>query len=148
MSKNFNEVFTNFSSMLADEDAWQITDGEFFSVKNMTDEELGEAIINDILIATFFEKEGNTVNFTPEILIRFLCGSIRAKVLKKLQSKELAGYLDTTNGQLRIKNDRNILQAAQDYAGVVFDGFEFTDQTQPYIKIDHDTVRKEIDKAG
>lgn len=148
MSSDFNEVFTNFTIMLADEDVWQITDGEFFSVKNMTDAELGESIVNDVLIATFYEKEGNVVNFTPEILVRFLHGPLRQKVLEKLQSSDLAWYFDTTNGQLRIRNERNILQAAQDYAGVIYSDFEFTDKTQPYIEIDHGAARKAIDEAG
>lgn len=148
MSKDFCESITDFNAMLADEDVWQITDGEFFSVKNMSDVELGESIVNDVLIATFYEKEGNVVNFTPEILVRFLRGPVRQKVLEKLQSNDLARYFDTTNGQLRIKNDRNILQAAQDYAGVIYGDFEFTDKTQPYIEIDRSAVSAAAGAAG
>ena len=68
--------------------------------------------------------------------------------MNKLQSKELSWYFTNTNGQLRIRDDRNILQAAMDYAGVVYGDYEFTDKTAPVIAIDHETVRKEIEKVG
>ena len=114
MSKDFCESTPDFDAMLAEEDVQQITDGEFFSVKNMSDAELGESIVNDVLMVTFFEKEGNLVDFTSEKLIRYLKGHWRAKVLNKIQSQEIAWYFNNTNGQLRIRDERNILQAAMD----------------------------------
>ena len=148
MSKDFPYNIENFGDLLAEECSWQVVDGEFFSVRNMTDDGLSEAIVNDVLMVTFFEKEGHVVDFTPEKLIRYLKGHWRAKVLNKLQSKELSWYFTNTNGQLRIRDDRNILQAAMDYAGVVYGDYEFTDKTAPVIAIDHETVRKEIEKVG
>lgn len=148
MSKDFCESIPDFDAMLAEEDVWQITDGEFFSVKNMSDAELGESIVNDVLIATFYEKEGNVVDFTPEILVRFLHGPLRQKVLEKLQSSGLAWYFNTTNGQLRIKNDRNILQAAQDYAGVWYGDFEPTDKNTAVFRVNSGILTDAVKAYG
>jgi len=138
-----------FPELLACEFAWQIVQGEVFSVKNMDDQELRESIVDDLLSVTFWEiQHSESVSFDTDALMRFITGSMRARVLDQLTHPEIAGLIEFTDRGIRIKTDRAILQAAQDYAGVWYGDFKPTDPTTKIITVNTDVLASAIRACG
>lgn len=120
--------FVNPAVFLAKEHAWQITDGHVFSIDNMTDKELCEAIIDDVLSVTMWEKElGKKMHFGITQLLRFIPKCKQKRVKKALKHDDISGLIQIdriyrgntlTGSEIRIKDHPVILKAAMDYCGV------------------------------
>lgn len=168
LGDNVVEVFTrNSSEVMNDSHCWQVVHGEFFSVDAMTDMELQEAIINDILQVTMLEKEtGKKCNFTEKTLVRFLFSEQKERVAKMLvEVMGLINLIETTPDnfpnfsvemskrvierhsylQLRIKDNRVILQEAMNFAGCWYDGFNPPEGVQ-VLSLNMEKVNKEVEK--
>ena len=108
----------------------QLVDNHLFSIKNMSPKELLESIVEDILMVTMWEiQTGIKLHFGYTKLVEFLPRSLHPLVYENLRNPEISGLIEITDSkfrskELRIKNDRAILQAAMDYAGVWYSGFE------------------------
>lgn len=146
---DFCPEFINFNKMLYVEDAWQITDGEFFSTRNMSDKELREAIINDVLIVTIWEKQTNKkAKFGIKTLCRYLDHNQRSRVREQLQHQEISGLFDMFMSEcLRIKDNKEILQAAMDYAGVWYTGYAPATGND-VICFDRQVIQEKIEETG
>lgn len=170
LGDNVVEVFAkNASDVLNEMYCWQVVHGEYFSVDAMTDQELQEAIINDILQVTMLEKEtGKKCNFTEKTLVRFLCSEQKERVVKMLAevmglvelvettpdnfpnfSVEMSKRVIKRHGypQLRIRDNRVILQEAMNFAGYWFDGFSPPEGVQAF-SINMEKVNAEVEKYG
>jgi len=123
---DFSEEFRNFKVMLDNEYAWQVVNSDVFSVDNMTDEELRQSIVQDVLTVTMWEKQSEqTADFSLDTLCRFLNDDQRQKVEQAFSHPEISGLFNMSDKkQLRIRTESVILQAAMDYVGVWFTGFE------------------------
>lgn len=104
---------------------FNVVHNDMFSINNMSNREVRESIIHDILMVTMIEKEKNvTLNFGQSQLLRWIKPTQHNYVLTQMNNEEIAGLIENKNGQLRIKYRREILQAAMDYCGYWYDGFE------------------------
>lgn len=96
------------------EDAFQITHNCVFSIQNMSDRELREAIINDLLCVTMWEKEcGKTLHFGFTKLYRFIPKSMHKRVRRQMKHDEICGLIDIkrtdNSSEIRIRDDRAIM---------------------------------------
>lgn len=101
-------------------------DGDvIWSVDNMSDDELAKAIIDDILACTMWEiQTSQTLSYTFEEMCRFLKDNEQIKrVGYMLRSEVIQNFITFNNGQYRIKNNTNVLQAAMDFCEVWYSGF-------------------------
>ena len=141
-------VQSSWNDFLNEKSSWELVMTHFFSVRNMDDKELQEAILSDLLGVTFWEKEKNTkVSFTKDDLIRFIYGQQRRRITEMLNHENISKLISVENDQIRIRDQYEILQAAMEFAGVWFGDHEPEDPTG-VLKIDRAVMNKEIEKAG
>lgn len=126
MSTNdFPVRYKSFKEYLDDYYQWSVTHNEFYSVDNMSDKDLEESIIQDILGVTMFCKEFKmSGKFTVGVLTRLLYNKQARRVVDLLKRKRVKKFLVHTEDGYRIKDDKKTLQAAMDMCGVWYDGFE------------------------
>lgn len=102
----------------------ELIDSEFISVDDFTSDEQREAIIQDILTMTFWEKRYNKkLNFDFDELMRFVKPYRRPHIQDQLMHASVQALITMDEGQLRIKPNREIEQAAMDFCGVYFTGY-------------------------
>ena len=132
-------MFTSFAMYAQDEDLREVKSGEIFSIQNMSDRELREAIIQDILSPTMWEIEKNeTVDFDMVEFLRFVPNTgDRQRVMHMMWHEEISGLIEGKDGQPRIKKDRASMQAAMDYCGVWGRGF---DMPEGVLVTDHEVT--------
>ena len=112
------------TKLLRDRDAREVSHGELFSIVNMDDRELREAIVQDILTVTMWEKEHDIeIPFPLGELCWYVPEELTDRIIYQLKSPEITPFLNTKGEQYKIKDDPKILQAAMDYCGVWYDGF-------------------------
>lgn len=129
MSVNFHPMFKDFADLLKSKYSWAVADNDEFSVKNMTDQEFAESIIEDILAATVFEMEGRAVNFGLKELFRNLDQAETKRGLKLLETQMVAEFLSIENSEVRIKKTSTKLTEAMLFCGVCFET-ELTNSSQ------------------
>jgi hypothetical protein len=92
-----------------------------YSIENMTDDEICEAIVEDLLIVTDWERRGKVLSFNADDLKRFLPQRMHARVDRALEDPFVASLLvSLSDGQIRIHPNHR--QDACDFAGVWFEG--------------------------
>ena len=105
--------------------ARQITHSEVFSIVNMSEAEVKESLIDDILSVTMFEKQTNQkVRFDFKELTRFIPKQIHHIVEHALQDIEIQKLITHIDGEYRINPDTASLKAAMDFCGCYYSGFE------------------------
>lgn len=144
---DFLPEFMDFDRWLAEELAWQLANGEFFNIDNMSDRELREAIVDDVLGVTIWEKQsGKRANFTFNILTRFLTHEQRVRVKEAMTHPEIYPFFDPNfNENIRIFDTIPVLQAAMEYAQVWFSGY---DQPAGLISVDREKLQQMINDNG
>ena len=145
-NSNFHPDHVDPIAFLNCEDAFQITDNYVFSITNMTDRELREAIIHDILSITMWEKENNRkLHFGFTRLNRFLPRHLHKRVSLQMKHDEICNLIqiqrNDSGSEIRIKDNHAILQAAMDYSGVWYHGFNIPNDTNIF-SVDHEQVEK------
>lgn len=146
MNTNFHHTHADSQAFLNCEETFQLTHGDFFSINNMSDKELREAILNDLILITMWEKQHNQkLHFGFTKMFRFLPRDLHDRVRKQMKHDEICELIQITHlkhgTEIRIKDNHQILQAAMDYSGVWFDGFEMPDDI-PIICVDHQKIEK------
>jgi hypothetical protein len=108
-------------------DVW--ADGELiFSPKHMTDEELAQSFIDDVLGVTIWEiQTGNTLSFDKAELLRYVSEDQHDRIWQMINHDNVVGLIEFNGAQIRIRNNKNILQAAMDYCGAYYNGFMLED---------------------
>ena len=145
-NSNFHPDHVDPIAFLNCEDAFQITDNYVFSITNMTDRELREAIIHDILSITMWEKENNRkLHFGFTRLNRFLPRHLHKRVSLQMKHDEICNLIqiqrNDSGSEIRIKDNHAILQAAMDYAGTWYTGFNIPDGVCVF-SVNHELVEK------
>lgn len=98
------------------------------SVTDYTDEEVRHSIVQDVLAVTFWEKQvGGKLNFDWSELVRFIGAASLVRVEEAYKHPDVQVHLQVTDGQIRLKEGRVLEQAAMDYCGVWYDGFDMPD---------------------
>lgn len=149
---NFSPLHRNRVMFLNDEDCRQVVHNDICSIDNMTDRELREAIIDDILGATMWEKEfKENPYFTLSEFTRFIPRYKQQRVYNMLHHSEIKDLIVQTRNkgmiELRIRDQQEILQAAMDYCGVWYDGFKIPDE-EGIVRINHDVISEAIENHG
>lgn len=95
-----------------------------FSPKNMDDEELAEAFIDDVLGVTMWEiQTGQTLNFNKIELLRYVSKDQHDRIWSVVSHESVVGLIQFNGDQIRIRNHREILHAAMDFCGTFYSGF-------------------------
>ena len=91
-----------------------------------SDEEMRQAIVQDVLQATFYELYcSKKILFTDGTLCRAIPHDQIERVLKMLEHPEICGLVTRDKyNNLRIRTERACLQAAMDYCGVYYNGYD------------------------
>jgi hypothetical protein len=109
------------ATIMAHESAWSLVDNDVFSVRHMSDEELRQAIVEDLLYVAQYERDGKAMDVTELSLMRFLPAEIHSRTKSGLHDPFVQSLLERrSDNQLRIHKDH--LQDAMDFAGVWIDG--------------------------
>lgn len=107
---------------------WFLIDTAWMSVRNMSDVSLRESIVDDALTVTMYELENKTsLAWDNKHLQSKLCADAYQRVMGQLSHQEIAGLLVTDGNKIRIRNNREILQAAMDYCGHWYEGYNVPD---------------------
>lgn len=127
---------------------FSVVHNNIFSINNMSDKELRESIVDDILMVTMMEKEEKTpINFGQHELFRWIKPTQHGWVYSQMGHPEIAGLIEHKNGQIRIKDVQEVLQAAMDYCGHWWDGFTIPNEPG-IITMNHEKVDEMIQDAG
>lgn len=109
--------------IIATHHAWSLVDNDLFSVRNMDDEELRQAVVEDLLAAADWERQGKLIDIRSANLTRFLPAELHGRVASALADPFVQSLLERRDDdQVRIHKDH--LQDAMDFAGVWLEGFE------------------------
>ena len=143
---DFHDEYVDAKTFLDCQEAFQVTHSFVFSINNMSDKELRESIVNDILCVTMWEKQFNkTIHFGFTKLMRFIPRYMHKRVLQQMKHQEICNLIVDTksNGksELRIRDERAILQAAMYYAGFWFTGYDIP-KTGNIISVDHSRIEE------
>lgn len=110
------------AAILAHVHSWCVIDTPYNSIRHMSDEELKQAIVEDLLNVTYWEKEGKVMTFTPAHLTRHVPARMHPRVNAGFLDPFVQSLLDNRDdGQVRIHMDH--MQDAMDFAGVWHEGF-------------------------
>lgn len=143
---DFFPTFRDINLFLAEELAWQVTNGEVFNVNNMNDQELRAAIIDDVLAITIWEKQtGEKAMFDTNTLCRFLTHEQRVRVKEAMQHEDIVGLLNVTSTSVRIRDQKETLQAAMAYAEVWFSGY---DTPAGLVSLDREAILEMAEANG
>lgn len=143
---DFYPTFVDFNVMLAEEAAWQVVNNDVFNIDNMSDKELRQAIVEDVLCVTIWEKQtGKKADFTFDTLTRYLTEKQKSKVKASLFHDEIFPFFNHFPDNLRVSDNKRTLQAAMDYCGVWFNGY---DMPNGIIRMDRESVHEAVEKHG
>lgn len=117
------------AEILACADCWELVDGDILSIRSMDDEELKQALVEDMLSVRYWEVAGKSLDFRPDDLLRHLPPDLHERTRQAYADPFVQSLLDLRqDGQVRIHDHH--LQDAMDFAGVWHEGFEpLTDGT-------------------
>jgi hypothetical protein len=107
------------SVIIATSWAWQLRHepDELYSVDNMSDEELQQAAVEDLLMVVSLRAEGKEAGGDVEHLSRFLSGERKTRAIAALQSPMVAS-LTVVDEAGRVDIHPEHMQDAMDFSGV------------------------------
>ena len=125
---DFRPEYADFNVLLNTDVAWEVVGNEIYSVAHMSGREIRESIIQDVLTVTMWEKYFKKyAHFTPQMLFRNIVSiRLKSQVCKQMANSEVNKLMIvcSEDDSVRIKDDPAILQAAMDYCGVYYTGYE------------------------
>ena len=125
---DFRPEYADFNVLLNTDVAWEVVDNEVFSVASMNGREIRESLVQDVLMVTMWEKHFNKkAHFTPQMLYHNIATTrLKSRVCTQMANAEVHKLMTISSegDSIRIKDDPVILQAAMDYCGVYYTGFE------------------------
>lgn len=127
---------------------FSVVHNSVFSINNMTDEELRQSIVEDILLITMMEKDEKIVlDFDQHKLFRWIKPLQHRRVYEQMGHPEIFGLIERKNGQIRIKDQREILQAAMDYCGHWWEGYTIPNEPG-IITFNQEVFEEKVNEAG
>lgn len=150
MTIDFIEELHDPVKLLNCEEARQVVHNQFFSVEAMDDKELREAIIHDILMVTMFEiQTSKTLHFGFTSFLKFVERRHHNRIIKNMCNMEIDGLItvvkNNNGSEIRIKNNKVILQSAMNYCGVYYTDFDMPENTVVFNRV---KVNDNIEKFG
>ena len=129
-----------------------IVDNDVCSINNMDDRQLRESIVNDILTVTMWEIDNKKkVHYGMTKFLQFIRREKQKRVMDMMKHPEIEFmiHLVRTEGgsEIRIKDDRNIRQAAMDYCGHWYEGYTIP-EGMDIISLNFEKFEEEVEKYG
>lgn len=112
-------------AIIANRECWNLKDDDGFgyTTKAMSEEELQQAIVEDLLLIVQFRSEGKECGGDFVHLTRFLDQFSRDRVAAQLESPMVKSLtMRGLNGEIELNPE--YLQDAMDFSGVWIEGFE------------------------
>lgn len=111
-----------WSDIKAHRSCWEVRHDDECSIANMTDEELRQSVVADLLQVHSWEREGKAPTFHPDDFKRFIPASMHARVDEALADPFVRSLIVTlSDGQVRVHPHH--LQEAMDFCGVWLEGY-------------------------
>lgn len=129
----------------------EIIDGEvMWSIDAMDDDELREAIVEDILGISMWEiQTGQKITYHFEEMTRFLIWNHQyERVAEMLKSEAVTRFVEQIEGEYRIKNSQEIRQAAMDYCGVWYSDYRMGEDVVVFDNQHREAMKSTIDQHG
>ena len=127
---------------------FSVVHNNVFSILNMTEEEIRQSIVEDLLLVTMIEIGENTkLHFGFTKFLRWLPRYLHKKVIKQLRHDEINGLIEIKGREIRIRNNRTILQAAMDYCGHWYEGFDIPNEPG-IITVNREKLEEAVEEAG
>lgn len=146
---DFCSEYADFNVLLNTDMAWEVVDNEVVYVANMNDREIRKSLVQDVLMVTMWEKYFNKkAHFTPQMLYRNITSTrLKSRVCTQMANAEVHKLMTISSegDSIRIKDDPAILQAAMDYCGVYYTGFEMSKEC---IVVNQENLQHAADAAG
>ena len=120
-----NKDLNTKEKFLSERHVRDLTDSDYWTIVNMDDSDLRASIIGDLLSFVLWEKEyKEPLNITFDELTKFVDTNNLDRVRQQLQHEEIKHLFTVNEGVYRLKDERQILQAAMDYCGTWYDGYD------------------------
>ncbi|WP_396190409.1 hypothetical protein [Flavobacterium sp.] len=124
-------------------------DGLAWCTTNMTVDDLRKAIFADLLYFGMWEKERNKKLFiTFDELTKFVNKADIERIRQQLDNEEIKYLINVTEGIYNLKDERQIYQAAMDFCGCWFEGFEIPSGLSDVYTINHDVLDAAVTTHG
>lgn len=105
------------------QDCWCLVDGEVTSVRNMNDEELQLAVIEELLNVVYWRSLGKQVGGDIHYFTRFLVGEQEQRVINAFNSTLVKSMIVTSPaGHIELSPEH--MQDAMDLSGTYLSGWE------------------------
>jgi hypothetical protein len=148
---NFLKSQADGQKLLDDKMLRQVAHGHLFSIEHMSDEELRQSIVEDILMVTMWEKEfSQKLHFGWTQFTRFVERRHHKRINEQIRHDEICDLIVEAKSpyktELRIRDDRNILQAAMDYCGCWYEGYSMP--AEGVLCINRDALEDAISDHG
>lgn len=145
---NFNKDLNTKDKFLGEPYVRELMDDGCWSSVNMEDDVLRTSIISDLLAFVFWEKEyKEPLNITFSELTRFVDRADLDRIQKQLDHDEIKHLIDVTEGVYRLKEDRQILQAAMDYCGVWYSDYDAPSDFG-VVSVNHVAIDEAVQQHG
>jgi len=93
-----------------------------------------------------WEKENNQkVHFGFTKFLQWIPRYLHKRVFKEIQNEEIIGLIEIKDREIRIKDQREILQAAMDYCGHWWENFDIPKDALVFSK---ENLEKMVEEAG
>lgn len=113
----------------------------------MSDKEVRESIVEDLLCFTMWEiQTGQKLDVSFDELVRFTTDDQKERIKREIDHEDIRYFVICDGNQLRIKNDKTVLQAAMDYCGCWYSGFEMP--SEGVGSIDREALNDLIEQHG
>ncbi len=140
----------SFEDMMKDQYGWALVDNDVFSINNMTDREIRESIIEDLLMVTVYEiREKTEVKYTQWSLTRWLPFFRRLPIIRMMDHCEIVNLIERSEGKVRIRNEREIMRTAMEYCGIYYEEwFDKEEIPKDVIGLNKNAIDELITKHG
>jgi hypothetical protein len=146
---DFTKQDEDLEKFLNNQWARELLDDVVIDLGDYSDEEIRESVVQDILMMTMWEvKFQKSMCFKLDDLVMFVSNHNRPRVLEALDHPDVVIFLDSvkkTQDQLRIRPERVVKQAAMDYCGVYYSGYDIPPDA---IMVNREVLEDLVEETG
>ena len=102
-------------------DTWYLVDTDVISIRNMDDDELKQAVVEELVDIEYWRRQGKELSYRVEDLVRFLTVELHPRVMAAFADPHVQSFVQRReDGEVRI--DPAHLQDAMDFCGAWLEG--------------------------
>ena len=149
----------NEFNLLTTRETRELCSTPYHCPSNMTDDEVKQSIVQDILSFTMNEiRTGVKFDLTMDELLKFTSnrGNLKGRIKRLFLSDDVQGLLDKETlsfwppanvSGIRIRNDKAVLSAAMDLCGVWWDGY-IPENRSDILVVNKEALTEAINEIG